>query len=311
MLKVNVQILIFILTMAIGYIAKRLGGFKGKDAEAITRLLFNITLPCLAFTKLTNTDIKLDHVFFIALAFTAGISLQLITQLVMFKKSKAETGKVSVNASGFSVGLFAYPIVAAFWPEHVIYIAMFDMGNSLIVFGLNAFCGSIFSDSGEKAVFKSAAKKMLSSVPFLAYSTAMIMSILHIPFPTFLHELASFVAQANMPAAMILLGAMLTFKFSKTELKSITKLLIIRYSFGITAGMAIFLLLPFSETIRSVALLGMLCPIGVSSIAVAVQYKHDVKYAAAVNNTSIMISFALIWLLFGIILPQLGLVHIL
>ena len=50
---------------------------------------------------------------------------------------------------GFNIRLFAYPLVEAIWGlEGLKYFGMFDMGNSIIVFGVCYIFTSVYSAEG-------------------------------------------------------------------------------------------------------------------------------------------------------------------
>ena len=53
-------------------------------------------------------------------------------------------GSVGMMTGSMNIGLFAYPLVNAIWPEKgMVYFGMADIGGAMIMFGLTYFVGVI------------------------------------------------------------------------------------------------------------------------------------------------------------------------
>jgi len=93
----------------------------------------------------------------------------------------------------------------------------------------------------------------------------------------------------------LLLGVYLNFNIDSEHLKSMIKLLGIRYAAGLTVGFALFFLLPLGELFRYTMLIGFILPIPSAILAYTVQYEYDEMYVGSITNLNTVISFLLIW----------------
>ncbi|MEJ7329161.1 AEC family transporter, partial [Staphylococcus epidermidis] len=77
-----------------------------------------------------------------------------------------------------NIGLFAYPLVNAIWPEKgMVYFGMADIGGAVIMFGVTYFVGSYFSEGVDQFNFKFLGKKLIQSVPLVTYIVMFILNM--------------------------------------------------------------------------------------------------------------------------------------
>lgn len=119
---------------------------------------------------------------------------------------------------GFNVGHFAYPLIEGIWNEEGLkYIAMFDIGNAMVIFVICYILGLIYSPNNDfqdkKELAKNILFKLLKSAPLMSYIIAIILNFLNIKFPIFVLDLLDVLSRANMALTLLLLGIFLNFKF--------------------------------------------------------------------------------------------------
>jgi len=121
----------------VGYIFKKCGLIKEQDGECLARVVFNITIPALIIVTFNIIYIDFSLVMLTIISIIYGMFMALVS-LWMFKKEVRTTrGMLSMVLPGFNLGLFAYPLVKVIWgQEGIKYFGMFDVGNSLIIFGI-------------------------------------------------------------------------------------------------------------------------------------------------------------------------------
>lgn len=295
----NQEFLYVILIIALGYILKRFSILEENDGEVISKLIFKITLPALIFV--TFDSVKIDPALallpVIVILYGAVVT---ILGLLFFKREERETkGAFLMLSSGFNVALFAFPLVVAIWGmDGLTYFSIFDVGTSLIVFGLAYILGSYYSKEGLSLKPTKILKKLGKSIPLMSYVIAVILNISNIHLPDFIIDVGSKISAANMPLSMLLLGLYLNLRFDKNLLKPILKYLTFRYTVGLAIGLTLFFTLPFDEMFRSTVLIGLLLPAASSSLVFAVEFKYSIqsiRLMAMISNIMIIISIIIFY----------------
>ncbi|MEH7334227.1 AEC family transporter [Neobacillus drentensis] len=275
---------------------KRCNIIKESDGEAVTRIVFNLTLPCLIIISFSNIKIDSSLILIMISGFVYGIFLTFLGFFAFKKENRKIKGMMTMMVPGFNIGLFAYPLVEGIWgQEGIKYFGMFDMGNALIVFGLTYMIGSFYSSDNNTFEVKHVLVKMSKSIPFLTYITVCTISIIGLQLPTVILDVAGVISKANMPLSLLLLGIFLDFSLDKNYFNKILKYLTLRYVAGLCIGILLFILLPFDHMFRYTLLLGLILPMSLTSLVYAVQFNYDRKLIGTVSNLTILISFVLLW----------------
>jgi malate permease and related proteins len=256
------------------------------------------TFPALLLVS--TIKLKLEPQLFLIplLTFIYGILMLGIAWFVFKKNPNSIRGLLTMASSGFNVGLFAFPIIEGIWGrEALVYAIMFDIGNTLIVFGLTYTIGNYFSDKGGQGVsIKSMLKKMLSLMPFQGLLLGLIINALAIPVaPVFLDCLDT-LAKGNKPIALLLMGIYLSFNLDKQQLWRISQSLLIRYVLGLGVVALLYYFMPHS-VMKSVLIFCAILPVGLTLLPFSDDLNYDSRIAGLLVNMSFIISFALIWVL--------------
>lgn len=292
----NDQFIFSIIIITLGYLLKRKNIIKESDGEAISRIVFNLTLPCLIMISFNNIKIDFSLIFIMINGFVYGIFLAFLGFLVFKKESRRIKGMMMMIVPGFNIGLFAYPLVEGIWgQEGIKYFGMFDMGNAFIVFGLTYLIGSFYSSDKNSFEFKQVFVKMSRSIPLLTYISICTISIIGLQLPPVILDVAGVISKANMPLSLVLLGIYLDFSLDKSYFNKILKYLTLRYVVGLSVGLFSFFVLPFDNMFRYTILLALILPMSFSALVYAVQFNYDKKLIGTVSNLTILISFVLLW----------------
>ncbi len=203
---------------------------------------------------------------------------------------------------GFNIGLFAYPLIGGIYgSEGLKYIAMFDIGNAFVIFGLCYVIAVKFSPTEARVDAKHIVKKLVTLIPLMSYVVAIAVNLSGGAFPEFVAGIFSFVGKANGPIVLVLLGIYLNFSFEKGHWKYIFKVLGIRYAAGLAVGLVLFFLLPFALLFRLILLVALILPIGMAVVPYAVQFNYERHLTGALVNLTIIASFGLIWLILALV----------
>ncbi|MFX0021069.1 MAG: AEC family transporter [Candidatus Hermodarchaeota archaeon] len=302
MTNVNYIFLLSLTVIIIGYVLKKLNIISEKNGETIAKVVFNVTLPALILSVVSSIEIipSLGLITLISILYCIPI---IILAFLLFKKYPREIkGLIFMAVIGFNVGHFAYPLIEGIWgDEGLKYIAMFDIGNAIVIFVIVYVLGLIFSPKNDfherKELVKTIMKKLLKSAPLMSYFIAIILNLLNIVLPLFVIDLLDVLSRANMALTLLLLGVFLNFKFERKQWKNISKVLIIRYSFGLVIGLILFFTLPFDQLYRGILAIALILPIGLAIIPFAVEFDYSEKrFAGTLANLTIIISFILVWI---------------
>jgi predicted permease len=303
MTDVNYIFLLSLIIIILGYVLKKLNIISEKNGETIAKVVFNVTLPALILSVIGSIEIipSLGLITLISIFYCIPI---ILLAFILFKKYPKEIkGLIFMAVIGFNVGHFAYPLIEGIWNEEGLkYIAMFDIGNAVVIFIIVYILGLIYSPKNDfhdkKELVKMIFKKLLKSAPLMSYFVAIILNLLNITLPIFVIDLLDVLSRANMALTLLLLGIFLNFKFERKQWKNILKVLIIRYSFGLTIGLFLFFILPFDLLYRGILAIALILPIGLAIIPFSVEFDYtEKKFAGTLANFTIIISFILVWIM--------------
>lgn len=299
----NQTFLYAILIIALGYVLKHFNIIKEKDGEALSRIIFNITLPSLIIVSFSDIIFEPSLFVLIIVGFIYGLIACLIGLIIFRNETRKTKGMLTMLVAGFNIGLFAYPLVEGIWGKVGIqYFGMFDVGNAFIVFGAIYLIGSYYSSDEVDLNFKGIVHKLSRSIPMMTYLIVCILAILNIKLPVIILNVSEIISVANMPLSFLLLGIYLSFSIKKSFIKQMAKVLAIRYIVGLIAGIGLFLLLPLNDMFRYTVLLGFILPISVSVLPYSVEFNYDSTFIGTVSNLTILISFLLLWIITNVMI---------
>lgn len=292
------QFVMIILLIALGYFLKRINYLKATDSQVLSTLVLNVTLPSLVIVNLNSADLNMSFSILPIMMIVYGIVAKIIVIWFFRKYSNQMRGSVGMMTGSMNIGLFAYPLVNAIWPEKgMVYFGMADIGGAMIMFGLTYFVGSYFSEGGDQFNFKFLGKKLIQSVPLVTYIVmfTLNMSNIHIWKPAI--DFFSILSKANMPLSMILLGVMLSFSIDREYLPVTIKYLCLHYGLAIVAGTLVHFFLPVSDPmIKTTLLITWLLPVGVAIIPYSIQFKYKtLPFVGMVTNLTIIISIDILY----------------
>ena len=116
-IKVTQQFIIIILLIALGYGLKKLKYFKANDSQIFATLVLNITLPSLVIVNLNKAELDLSLSILPIMMIIFGVFSKDYCDLVFLNHDNQVHGTVGMMTASLNIGLFAYPLVEAIWPE--------------------------------------------------------------------------------------------------------------------------------------------------------------------------------------------------
>lgn len=291
-----------LVVISIGYVLKSLGFVTTDDAKKISKFLMHTTFPALVFSTMIKVQFTSELLWlpFICIAFAILCSF---VGFQIFKKEGPEyRGILTMGCSGYNLGLFAYPLIEGIWGwKGLTYAAMFDIGNSFINFILTYGMGNYFSAKAQKGnMWKHVFKRIMSLFPFQAMVIGLLVNLLEIPLPFFLTSIVDTIAQGNKPLVLLLMGIYFSVRLPKKSFLKVFQVLGIRYVLGLSTGLLLFYSLPFDAHFRNMMLICIILPVGMTLITYSDELNFDTSIAGALVNFSMLISFALMWILVAV-----------
>jgi len=300
--QTNTVFICALVIISFGYFLKYKSIITEKEGKVISKLLMHTTFPALIIVTMMRVHIEAKLLLLPVLSFCFSI-FSMLTAAWIFKRQGSKLRALLIMGSGgFNLGLFAYPLIEGIWgPAGMVYAAMFDLGNSLAIFGLVYGTGVFLSDKKDgvtvKENIKNAFLKIITLVPLQALLIGMIINLSHFELPTIVVEILDILARGNKVIALLIMGIYLNMPLNSETFQQVSKVLAIRYFWGLTLGFLCFYFLPFEPLYRHVLLIVLIIPVGMALLPFSDELAYDTKIAGMLVNISMLISFALMWAL--------------
>lgn len=301
MSETNQTFLLSLLIILSGIFLKNRQIIHADDGRALSRIVLNFTFPALILSKVRKMPLDTEMLYLPMICFGFCLFLTLTGVYIFRAKLPKDKGLLLMAIGGFNIGLFAFPLVEGIWgAKGLQYIAMFDIGNALVVLGLGYFFGAYHSplrDKNVKLNFSYIIGLFLRSLPFMSYLLALLFNYFTVEFHPLADRFFETVARANMPLVLLLLGIYFNLKIDKSKIKQLLTLISIRYVAGLAIGLLLYFTLPFGQLYRTIILVGLVMPVGLTAIPFSDKFGYDTKFAASLANVTIVISFVFMWLI--------------
>ena len=295
---VNDQFLISVCIILLGYLAKRTRFLTEKEGESIAQIIFNITLPALIIHVFSALPLSPKLILLPVLGFSVGCLMCVGVWFIFRNSPRPIRGLMAMSLPGLNIGLFAYPLVEGVWGKQgLTYVAMYDLGNSYVVFIVCYMLGAMFS--GEtKISWRQLLGSMVRSLPVMTSLIALIINLSGLKLPGLVLETSEIISKANMPLSLLLLGMYLNFSFPKDQLKIILQALSVKYLMGFTIGGFLCWIVPYEDLFRHTLLLAGVLPLPTMVLTYALILGYDRRLSGAMLNGSVMLSILFSWLVF-------------
>lgn len=292
---------VFLITLGIatmGFLIKKFDFVTEKDGKSISKFLMHTTFPALMIVSTIRIDFKPALILSPLLCIALGSIMTLIGWFWFSSYPDRLRGMLTMACGGLNVGLFAFPIIEGIWGrEGLVYVAMFDIGNTIITFGLVYSVGSYFAvkEEGTSVEFKKVLTKVLQLPPLQAMFIGLTINALDIELPTVAYDFLDVLAKANKPLVLLLMGIYMSFSLEKSQVWAVVKVLSIRYGCGLLVVVLLYFLIPEPSMFRNVLLVCVILPIGMTILPFADELNYDSQIAGVLVNVSLIISFLLMW----------------
>ena len=283
----------FIGIIFLGYFLKKIGFFKQEDFTILSRITIRITLPATIVTSFAGKQIDPSMLSLTFLAIGCGLIYVAIGYLINRKNSREQQAFEMLNLPGYNIGTFVIPFAQSFLGSlGVITVSLFDTGNAVICLG-GAFSLACMIKDGSGFSVKRIVSALAKSVPFVCYITMLILNLTKVPIPEFVVSFAGIIGNANAFMAMLMIGVGFKLSGDKSQIKTIIKLLSIRYGIATIFALIFYFVLPFELEVRQALVILVYSPIASAVPGFTGEMKGDVGLSSALNSIAMVISITI------------------
>lgn len=290
MLDVLIRAGSFVAVIVLGYVLRRVGLFRKEDFKVLSNVVLKITLPAAIIVNFADTQLTPSMLTLIPLGLGVGAVYVMVGGLTNLRRSRGEQGFAMINLAGCNIGCFAMPFIQSFMgPTGVVATSLFDSGNAIIALGGAYGVASAIKEGGRLS-FRRLFHSLFTSVPLLFYLALTGLKILNVNIPSRVVDFVQPVANANAFLAMLMIGVGFELGGDKSQMKTICKMVTLRYGIALVFASLFYFCLPFSGEIRSTLVFLAFSPVGASAPIFTALLGEDEGLASAINSICILIS---------------------
>ena len=283
----------YVLVIVLGYLLKRAGFLSRQDQQTLSKVMFNVTLPCTIIQGFSGFERDTRLFWLVGIGFVCAALPMVLMYLATHGVEKRLRAYRMLNIGGYNVGCFSLPLLEAFFGSACVVPAfMFDTGNAVMMTGGSYAMTSTLLRTGseERETAKDILLKFLKSLPFDTYMIMFAMVLLNIDMPDLLFTLTKPAGQANGFLAVLIIGLLFEPMGDKALIRETAREMLCRYAFAAASAAACYFLTPFDLVVRQT--LAVLCFAPLSSLAPIYTGRchGDTALAGFTNSVSIAIS---------------------
>ena len=200
------EMLVILFGMAMGYLAHRLGYLGGETDQKLSKIILNITMPCLIVASVATGDslpgaaeilsvLKVAVVFYGIELLVAAVAPRLLGG------TERQRGVWRYAVMFPNMGFIGYPVtVAIFGPEALFYAVILTLPFNLLSFSLGPLM------LAGRAKFR---WQQLISPCILASLAALVVALGHVSLPVIVGECVEFVGSITTPLSLLVVGSLL------------------------------------------------------------------------------------------------------
>lgn len=298
-MPVQFQVTCLIVLFAFGVLARRRGWLGPPQAGKLLQAVIYVGLPALLLADVSKVPLRADLA---ALPLTAvGLMLlQLALGWWLARRLELPTpsrGAFIICSMSINVG-FLFPFVIAAWgPEAVARLALFDIGNSLVQGSVLYIVGALHGGHATDA--RSLLKRVLGFPPLWAVCFALAMNVGGWAWWPEVGTALGWAGRSILLLVVLAMGVMFDLKLLRSA--KVLWPVALRIGVGGAVGAAVVAVLGLTGATASVMLLACAAPIGFSVLAVANRENLDREAAASAASLSVLLGLvyvplALWWL---------------
>ncbi len=296
MQAIIIRALCFLAMVLIAFFLKSIKLLSKEDGYALSHVIMNLTLPCAIITSFASIDLSGYMLIFILFGLLANFILLMIAYLISRKKDREDIIYYILSTPAYNIGNFTLPFASAMLgPLGAVTTCLFDCGNAVQCVGVDyTVAKAMIGEEKGKNHILNIFKPLIKVPTFVIYVIFITLAFVHFPFPSVLFDFTSLVAEANAPAAIIMLGLMLELNFDKKSIRKCLEVLGVRYIVSLLFSLFFWFVLDVPYEVKKAATIVMWSPISTAAPAFTLQLKGNTSLAGMVNSISLILSLVII-----------------
>lgn len=294
MTDILIKAIAFASIILVGYLLRQKGFFKEEDFYVLSKIVLKITLPAAIVANFSTMELEVSMLSICLFGLSGGVILIGFIWLINTGKPNERKGFDVLNVAGYNIGNFTMPFIQGFLGTTGLAAAsLFDTGNSIICLGGACSMAMAAMRTGQKQTIRDLVRPLLKSVPFIAYVTMTILTLMNIRLPKICISFAQTVGGANAFLALLMVGVGFKLSFQPDKIATIFRVLSVRYGISIVLAVVFYLFAPFELEIRQAFAVLVFSPIASAAPAYAGELGMDVGLSSVINSLSVVISIIL------------------
>ena len=200
------EMLVILFGMAMGYLAHRLGYLGGETDQKLSKIILNITMPCLIVASVATGDELPGAAEILSVLKVAAVfyGMELLVSAVVSRLlggTDKQKGVWRYTMVFPNMAFIGYPVaVALFGPEALFYAVILALPFNLLAYSLGPLM------LAGRAKFR---WQQLTSPCIIASVIALVVALGHIRLPAIVGECAGFVGNLTTPLSLLVVGSLL------------------------------------------------------------------------------------------------------
>lgn len=296
------SVLSIVAMITVGYVLTSKGWFDDKTSKVFSKLVCNISLPCLMISdlmgnfdrnKLSSLGKGLIIPFFsIALCYLIAI---LVSKVIKVGKDRKGTFRSMFFVSNsIFIGL---PVnLALFGSKSIPYVLLYYIANTSFFWTIGAYGISADGQSKKASIFSKETFKRIASPPLMGFVVAIIFIMLNIKLPQFIMDTCKYFGNLTTPLSMLFIGITI-YSVDTSEIKISMDMAAILFGRFLISPILIFVMayyFPVPELMKKVFVVQAAMPVMTNTAIVARTYGADHKYATVMTVVTTISSLVFI-----------------
>ncbi len=289
MADLTLRFLPLLALFAFGVWAKRRKWFDEHDARRMLTIVLWFAMPALILSSVTKLQLE-PKLMFLPITAALIIVLSWPVAVLLGHRLRLPTPTLGVFViSPMVMNLVAlYPYVLAVWgAEGFGRFALFDLGNSLMVFTLTYTLACLYG--GEAGDIRGIGKRLASFPPLWALVIALLMNRWDMELPELVSDTLHLFGSAAVLLVMIALGIHFRPRFLLPLPAALA--IALRVVLGVGIALMLVVLFDLQGLDRVLVLLGAMAPVGFNVLVFAAREGLDSELAASVVSLNLVMSF--------------------
>ena len=284
------EMLVILFGMAMGYLAHRLGYLGGETDQKLSKIILNITMPCLIVASVATGDELPGAAEILSVLKVAAVfyGMELLLSAVvprLLGGTDKQKGVWRYTLVFPNMAFIGYPVaVALFGPEALFYAVILVLPFNLLAYSLGPLM------LAGRAKFR---WQQLVTPCIIAAVTALVVALGHIRLPAIVGECAGFVGNLTTPLSLLVVGSLLAGLpigrvFASPRLWALTTLRLLGLPALLWAVLGWMHVEP--PMVAGIAVILMAMPTAVNGSMLSMEYGGDTECMAQITFLTTLVS---------------------